>query len=56
MELQIKLTPETTELLELNNETVFETYFEDGIIHIRTLTDEELEDFFDEDEDEDYDD
>jgi len=46
MELQIKLTPQTTELLELNNDTVFETYFEDGIIHIRTLTDEELEEFY----------
>ena len=50
MEIQIKLKPETTELLELNNDTVFETYFEDGIIHIRTLTDEELEDFIDDDD------
>ena len=56
MELQIKLTPETTELLELSDDTIFETYFEDGIIHIRTLTDEEIEDFFDDYDDEEFDD
>ena len=49
MEINCKMTyrvpEELVSALGLNEDTAFETYFEDGAIHIHPLTDEELDEY-----------
>jgi len=51
-EFSFPLSEELLETLGINEDTAFETYYEDGRIRVRVLNDEELEDEFEDAEDE----
>ncbi|MBP3445933.1 MAG: hypothetical protein J6K64_01505 [Clostridia bacterium] len=51
-EFSFPLSEELLKTLGIDEDTAFETYYEDGRIRVRVLDDEELEDEFDDTEDE----
>lgn len=51
--IRISIAEELAKLLGITEDTLFETYFENGILYIRPLSDEEIAEFEHNDEDED---
>ena len=51
--MTVTIPEELVKLLGITEDTLFETYFEDGVLYIRPLSDEEIAELEDEDEFED---
>ena len=51
--IRINIAEELVRVLGITEDTLFETYFENGVLYIRPLTEEEIAKLEDDDEDED---
>ena len=56
VEFKITLPEELLETFGIDEDTPFETYFEDGCIKVRILDEDDLDIFDDEDEDDEFED